>query len=213
MNNKMISNKIVFVLLVGVMFLAGCDTTQEPIQEDVVQAAFPTVTTGTTETGDVAIELVPKGIQNGKLIVDLSVNTHSVDLTQFDLAAITTLTYDGKTAKCRCFKDAGESCGITELLDLEAGVTGAAVAGKGFKMPFSLPAGSGWAYASAGVLAIAGIGAGLVFIRSRNTPSNNLRRAIKYHRLGEEANRKGHGDKAQHYYRLSSEYSKKYLGR
>ena len=99
MNNKMISNKIVFVLLVGVMFLAGCDTTQEPIQEDVVQAAFPTVTTGTTETGDVAIELVPKGIQNGKLIVDLSVNTHSVDLTQFDLAAITTLTYDGKTAK------------------------------------------------------------------------------------------------------------------
>ena len=121
--------------------------------------------------------------------------------------------YDGKTAKCRCFKDAGESCGITELLDLEAGVTGAAVAGKGFKMPFSLPAGSGWAYASAGVLAIAGIGAGLVFIRSRNTPSNNLRRAIKYHRLGEEANRKGHGDKAQHYYRLSSEYRKKYLGR
>lgn len=57
------------------------------------------ILTGTTENGDVAIELVPKGFEEGILTVDISANTHSVDLSQFDLTKITTLKYGGKTAK------------------------------------------------------------------------------------------------------------------
>ncbi|MBI2548205.1 hypothetical protein HYW21_02540 [Candidatus Woesearchaeota archaeon] len=58
---------------------------------------FATVSTGTTETGDVAIDLVPYPVKEGKLRVDLAANTHSVDLSKFDLRAITKLSYNGKT--------------------------------------------------------------------------------------------------------------------
>jgi len=58
--------------------------------------AFEPVLTGTTGQGDVAIELVPKGIQEGKFIVQIEANTHSVNLGQFNLKEITTLEYNGK---------------------------------------------------------------------------------------------------------------------
>lgn len=58
---------------------------------------FATVSTGTTDTGDVAIDLLPYPVKDGKLRVDLAANTHSVDLSPFDVRAITTLTYKGKS--------------------------------------------------------------------------------------------------------------------
>lgn len=57
------------------------------------------VITGTTESGDVAIELKPARFETGKLMIGVTINTHSVDLDQFDLTQITTLEIDGKKIK------------------------------------------------------------------------------------------------------------------
>lgn len=60
---------------------------------------FPPVLTGTTGPGDVAIELTPLGVKEGKLEVQIAANTHSVDLSPFDLKELTTLEYTGKLLK------------------------------------------------------------------------------------------------------------------
>lgn len=62
---------------------------QEPAQN------FRSVSTGSTGAGDVSIELTPR-YNDGLLEVDLRANTHSVDLSQFDLQEITTLEYGGR---------------------------------------------------------------------------------------------------------------------
>lgn len=59
-------------------------------------ASFKTVSIGSTGQGDVSIDLTPD-YANGKLVVKISANTHSVDLSQFDLKKMTTLKYGGKT--------------------------------------------------------------------------------------------------------------------
>jgi len=53
-------------------------------------------TTGSTNEGDVQIDLTPAGIANGKLTISFATNTHSVDMEQFDLKKITVLSYNGK---------------------------------------------------------------------------------------------------------------------
>lgn len=63
------------------------------------ESNFKSIDSGTTNPGDVSVELKPHKIINGKLNVDISVNTHSIDLNQFDLKQITTLEYNGKTIK------------------------------------------------------------------------------------------------------------------
>ena len=55
--------------------------------------------TGDTGPGDVSVELIPKKVEDNKLIVTIKVNTHSVDLSQFDLREITTLRYGGENIK------------------------------------------------------------------------------------------------------------------
>jgi len=62
-------------------------------------AAFKTISTGSLDSGDASVDLTPRGIENGKFAVDISINTHSVDLSQFDLMEITTLEYEGKAIK------------------------------------------------------------------------------------------------------------------
>jgi hypothetical protein len=49
------------------------------------------VLSGSTEQGDVAIELQPVENNNGNIRVRISANTHSVDLSQFDLKKITVM--------------------------------------------------------------------------------------------------------------------------
>ena len=61
--------------------------------------AFSPVLTGTTGPGDVAIEFAPRGMQGGKFEVQIVANTHSVDLSAFDLLQVTTLEYKGKLIK------------------------------------------------------------------------------------------------------------------
>ena len=60
---------------------------------------FKIQSTGSMEDGDALVDLKPKALKNGRLMVSLSANTHSVDLGQFDLTKITTLEYQGKVFK------------------------------------------------------------------------------------------------------------------
>lgn len=43
------------------------------------------IITGTTDPGDVAIELTPLGVSDDGMAFDVKMNTHSVDLSQHDL--------------------------------------------------------------------------------------------------------------------------------
>ncbi len=57
---------------------------------------FESISSGSTSQGDVSVELTPHpAIESGRLLVDIAVNTHSVDLTQFDLREIASLEYEG----------------------------------------------------------------------------------------------------------------------
>ena len=60
-------------------------------------SGFKPINTGSTDSGDVSIELTPQKAANGQLKVSIAANTHSVDLSPFDLKKITTLEYNGKT--------------------------------------------------------------------------------------------------------------------
>jgi hypothetical protein len=62
------------------------------------QEKFSTKSTGSLEDGDVEIELTPS-IDGSRLTVKVGMDTHSVNLGDFDLAEITTLEYGGKTIK------------------------------------------------------------------------------------------------------------------
>lgn len=64
-----------------------------------IQQGFEPISTGSTETGDVSVELTPLESFEGRLRVKIAANTHSVDLTQFDLMKITTLERNGKFIK------------------------------------------------------------------------------------------------------------------
>jgi len=64
---------------------------------DKSNSGFESIDSGSTGPGDVSIELTPQNIENNQLNVNIAVNTHSVDLSQFDLKQITTLEYNGKT--------------------------------------------------------------------------------------------------------------------
>lgn len=83
---------IISAMLIYVSFSLVTGYQDNPI------SSFQTITTGTTDSGDVSIELTPK-INNGKLEAEIAANTHSVDLSQFDLTQITTLEYGNKIAK------------------------------------------------------------------------------------------------------------------
>ena len=66
------------------------------LNQNIGQSGEPSVTVGTTDQGDVEISLTPKGVQNGKFVVGIAANTHSVDLAPFDLTKLATLTLKGK---------------------------------------------------------------------------------------------------------------------
>ncbi len=55
------------------------------------------ISTGSYDSGDVIVELIPASYKDGKLTINISMNTHTQNLGQFDLAEITGLQYKGKT--------------------------------------------------------------------------------------------------------------------
>ncbi len=67
-------------------------------KESLPEGALSTMSTGSTGYGDVAIDLTPIKIDNKNLVLSIAINTHSVELSRFDLKQITTLQYDGKAA-------------------------------------------------------------------------------------------------------------------
>lgn len=96
-------SKLIFIIATfALLIIAGCSNKDSTIlKQDILQLPIQSETkaTGSTETGDVLIELTPRAIDNGKLEVDIAANTHSVDLAQFDLKEITTLSFNGKELK------------------------------------------------------------------------------------------------------------------
>src|SRR3989338_2945066 len=104
--NKTIQHKTFFVLsvlIIAAAILAGCSVewpkSQQNLNEQVYAQdaadSLETISTGSTQTGDVLVELTPKEIINGKLYVDINANTHSVSLDEFDLMKITNLEING----------------------------------------------------------------------------------------------------------------------
>ena len=85
----------IFLLALILIFVIGCSnnlTTSEITN-------YKTKSTGSTESGDVFIELTPLNIKDGKLNIKVDVNTHTVELAEFDLEQLTTLEYNGNYIK------------------------------------------------------------------------------------------------------------------
>lgn len=72
------------------------DATQVNNEANDVGKTFESIISGSTEQGDVSVELTPYEISNNQLKVKIATNTHSVDMSQFNLKQITTLEYNGK---------------------------------------------------------------------------------------------------------------------
>lgn len=90
------------ILLLAVLAVAGCSGTTglpENAAANPSPKAFETIYSGSVDSGDVTVDLTPVGIIDGKLRIDIGVNTHSVSLEPFDLTKITTLEYNGKSLK------------------------------------------------------------------------------------------------------------------
>ncbi len=94
-------NRILFFsFIVLLLSIAGCNTnTNLGNNVNAEPVAYEAKSTGSLQTGDVLIELTPIGIKDGKFEVMLTANTHSVDLSQFDLMQQTILQYDNKEIK------------------------------------------------------------------------------------------------------------------
>ncbi|MEK6892531.1 MAG: hypothetical protein AABX25_05070 [Nanoarchaeota archaeon] len=67
-----------------------------PAADQNLNSGFQMITSGSTDPGGAQIDLIPKGVENGQLKVDFAINTHSVDLSQYDLTKIITLEFNGK---------------------------------------------------------------------------------------------------------------------
>ncbi len=97
--------EITYFALLLLILAAGCTnnpadkSTGKKDANTVPAATFKTISAGSTDSGDVLVELTPKGTKSEKFEVDVSVNTHSVDLSQFNLMKITLLEYEGKTIR------------------------------------------------------------------------------------------------------------------
>jgi len=89
---------IVCSLIIISIFVLGFLTYTTLSEEENVSSLqlserYENKATGTLESGDVRIDLTPKGVINGRFVVEIGANTHSVDLSQFDLIKIITLEY------------------------------------------------------------------------------------------------------------------------
>ena len=60
------------------------------------EQGFKLISSGSTGQGEVSVDLKPHNVKDGTLKVDISVNTHSVNLEQFNLNEITILEFDDK---------------------------------------------------------------------------------------------------------------------
>ncbi len=64
--------------------------------ENLANSGDEMKSTGSTGSGDVAIDIKPKEFKDGKFILEISLNTHSVDMNNFDLTKMIILKFEGK---------------------------------------------------------------------------------------------------------------------
>ena len=96
-----ITTGILLILLIGFITYVEARSQNEKITSSNFQVSnnkntYTAQTTGTTGNEDVEITLTPT-YNNGKLTLQIAVNTHSVDISQYNLARIALLTMNGKT--------------------------------------------------------------------------------------------------------------------
>ena len=96
------------ILLVLVFFVTGCandgangstdgknNEASNKLPPPAVQK-YAVKSSGSTGQGDVLVEAAPKGMVDGKFVVEVSMNTHTVDLGTVDLAGNVVLVAGGK---------------------------------------------------------------------------------------------------------------------
>ena len=89
---------ISLVLYSSIYFISKINKPTDARTIETVQ--FPSaILSGTTSEGDVAIELAPIEIKDNQLYISISANTHSVDLSQFNLKDIINLEYNNYNLK------------------------------------------------------------------------------------------------------------------
>ena len=88
---KLKNRYLLLVLLMALLLLTGCKTKQITTTES---QGSKLLTKSSQST--VSIDLTPHKVSQGNLVVDISFNTHSVELSQFDLAQLIILEYNGK---------------------------------------------------------------------------------------------------------------------
>jgi hypothetical protein len=64
--------------------------------ENLANSGDKMKSTGSTGSGDVAIDIEPKEFIDGKFILEISLNTHSVDMNDFDLTKMIILKFESK---------------------------------------------------------------------------------------------------------------------
>ena len=90
---------VIFVLIFAVYgFSKTTGATVKNVGENT-EETFESIGSVNTEPGSASVELTPYDMRNNQLKVKIAVNTHSVDLSQFDLKQIISLEYEGKTIK------------------------------------------------------------------------------------------------------------------
>jgi hypothetical protein len=97
--NHILKISIILILLIlFVILLIQIIPLKNTYELENNQLEFSKKQIGTMENGDVIIEFDPKIIDDN-LVVTYSINTHSVDLSKFDLKEITILKYDNQVIK------------------------------------------------------------------------------------------------------------------
>ncbi len=111
MKKEKIMMGMIIVIIVGVAFMItmqyvgrnGSNSISKDTNDDSITVAqniqniqSADVYATRSSPGEVTIDITPKGIVNGNVIFEIAVNTHTVDMTEFDLSDITTLTIEGK---------------------------------------------------------------------------------------------------------------------
>lgn len=83
----------------GAILLGSGASAVESNNDEVVAQSYRTVSTGALSADDVQIELTPRGIVDGELVVDFRANTHGISLSEYDLAELSTLIHDGESVR------------------------------------------------------------------------------------------------------------------
>ncbi len=92
---------ILIIAIAGIVLLvSGCtnnnntvNDNSKNIENEHSSLNFETQSSESTVT----IDLTPKEFENGKLYVDIGVNTHSVTLSDYDLKSLTVLEFDSNS--------------------------------------------------------------------------------------------------------------------